>query len=451
MKKKQNYKNVLPNTYIPVLSKKVLYNVLTRLSKPSLIEFIHLWPKLKNTQPHIPPKTSFTQSEFNDKVSREAREFKKTINKLHKKKIIDKILFTYWHKGLNLLQLSQIDCQLIVDRPNSYYWGYSTVRDMNDNEVPISLDPVHFLDQLAFQLSKLYLSYVYICRHPKFPMVLIRIQAFDLHTKETESRRPHISSHKPYFFAIPLNSPHIIHSGGGDMIHNIVMEVVERSLPQDKTNILRLYTPENQRPIKSLESMHILKGNSRFANSLGSWSAYADNIVDMLPLQPTEKHKQLASPEEPINAQESPIERLKRVANLRFKGSEFGKLKSEKLFEDSRKSTRKRRNVYYTNDSDDEGEEEGNSGTSEFASIAPIQYSEFLIHEKVTPQDKERTSIKIKLSGTDVFAGLHELSVMTADPEEMILNPEDVPSWLTGEEGASVGQIIDSKFYSNIK
>ncbi|RLV94391.1 Central kinetochore subunit CHL4 [Spathaspora sp. JA1] len=444
--KKQTYDNVLPNTYIPILSKKTLYSILARLSKPSLVEFIHLWPKLTNTQPHIPANTSFTQHEFNAKVSRDAREFKKTIHKLHKKQIIDRIIYSYWYKGLNLLQLSQIDCQLMVDRPNSYVWGYSVVKDMHDQEVSVLLDPGKFLDQLALQLSKLYLSYVYVCRHPKFPMILVRIQVFDLQTNQITTgynrARPHISSHRPYFFAIPLNSPHIIQSSGGDMIHNIVMEVMERSLPQNKNNLLKLHTPENQKPIKSLESMHILKGNSRFSNSLGSWMAYADNIVDMLPLEPTEKHKALA----PIEPDNHDIDRLKRIANLRFKGSQSGKLKSEKLFDDNRKE-RKRKNTYYNVSDDEENQDDQeNNVVSEFASIVPIQYSEFLIREKV---NDERTSIKFKLSGTDVFAGLHELSVKTANPEEMIVNPEEIPSWLTGEEGASIGQIIDSKFYSN--
>ena len=37
--------------------------------------------------------------------------------------------------------------------------------------------------------------------------------------------------------------------------------------------------------------MNILKGNSRFGNSLGIWTPYADGTVDMLPLGAIEHHQ----------------------------------------------------------------------------------------------------------------------------------------------------------------
>ena len=45
-----------------------------------------------------------------------------------------------------------------------------------------------------------------------------------------------------------------------------------------------------------------------------------------------------------------------------------------------------------------------------------------------------------------MFGGLHELSVKSTEPEEIILNPEEVPNWLTGEEGASIGEIRNGNF-----
>ena len=49
-----------------------------------------------------------------------------------------------------------------------------------------------------------------------------------------------------------------------------------------------------------------------------------------------------------------------------------------------------------------------------------------------------------------MFGGLHELSVKSTEPEEIILNPEEVPNWLTGEEGASIGEIRNGNFYNKI-
>ena len=451
----RSYKNILPNTYVPYLGHKVLYNILDRLSKNSILQFIILWTKLKNTQPKPPSK--YTQQGFNKKIIKEVNEFRKSINRTPKRKLIDKIIFEYWTQGLNLLQISQIDCQLIVDKSNSTQsWIYSTVKDMHDKIVPISINPREFLDNLVKNLSSLYLSYIYICKHPKLPIILIRIQVFDLNGMDI-TEKPHIISHKAYFFGIFINSPHVVHSINNDaMVHGIVMEAFERSVPQSKNNLLKLITPENQFPVKSIQSMHILKGCDRFGNSLGIWTPYADGTVDMLPLGAVEDHQvsknevseagveNEAGTAENINSLK--LQRLKKIANLRFKGSLTGN-----------KQTSNEQPKLQQQDEDtnpDQAANEGHINDTEFDSIAPIQYAEFILREKTTVarteksiDDDGRTNIKFKITGSDVFGGLHELSVKSTEPEEIILNPEEVPNWLTGEEGATFGEIRNGNFY----
>ena len=112
---------------------------------------------------------------------KEVKEFQNDFNRIPKRRLIDKIIYEYWSQGLNLLQISQIDCQLIVDKStNAPPWVYSTVKDMNDENVPITINPSQFLQLLVENLTNLYLSYIYICKHPKLPIILIRIQVFDL-------------------------------------------------------------------------------------------------------------------------------------------------------------------------------------------------------------------------------------------------------------------------------
>lgn len=476
VKRENSRQNVLPNTYIPVLSKKILNNILSRLTRSSLLELMYIWPKLLNTQPNADKgQNTHRQKELNKKVSQEASQIKHSTSKFPKRKIIDKLLFEYWSNGLNLLQLSQVDCQLLVDRPNAYHWILSNVRDANNKEVPVLLNPKSFLDLLARELSLLYMTYIYVCRHPVFPLIIIRIQVFDLQpiNYSAEVNRPHISSHKPYFLAIPMNSPHIIHSIGNDMITNIVLQAVERNLPQDPRNLLKLITSPNQKPVKSLKSMHILHGNSRFGNSLGIWTPYADATVDMLPLGPLEKHNLLQERvggedvDDDINDNELDMKKLKQIANLRFKGSVNGKFKSDKLFDDNRtlKKLKKRRaRMYSTNlesSDDDYDAENATGGRNEYSSVAPVQYSEFSIKEeiKINPavqtnsilqdgdtEDEKRSLITMKLTGLDVFAGLHELSTKTTNKTDMIIDPAKIPCWLTGEERTSCGIIKDGKF-----
>lgn len=438
-------RNVLPNTYIPLLPKKTLFTVLSRLPNSALIELTHVWPKLLNTQPHL-DKENANQRDLNRAVAASALEMRQLPTKWPKKRIIDRILFDFWLRGLNLLQLSQVDCQLIVDRPKAYSWIKSTVKDALGNEVPLLLNPQTFLERLAADLSAVFMTYIYVCRHPSFPLIIIRIQVFDLQPVSGASRsaRPHITSQKAYFFAIPLNSPHIIHSPGSDMVAKIVMQVVERSLPQSPRNLLRLQTPENQKPIRSLESMHILNGSSRFGNSLGVWAPYADAIVDISPLQAVEEHSSLKT--SAIETSEG--ESLKQIANLRFKGSLDGQVTSQRLHDDNR-PLKKRKKGLYGPQEDENGDfaTEDYSRKSEFTSIAPIQFAEFVLQEPIDPlKEDSRSSVKIRLIGSDVFAGLHELSITKKGPQNAILHPTTIPSWLTGEEGESCGVIRDGKF-----
>lgn len=477
---------MLPNTYIPVLLKKVLGSIISRLPTKSIVQLALLWPKLVHTQPHLEgdDQSKHNQRLLNKEIIQEIKasyippeaaaaadatpsptSSASTWKLPVKRKLVDKILYEYWQRGLNLLQISQIDCQLIVDRPNAYYWILSTVRDRGGlgNEVPILLDPQRFLNDLAQDLNTLYMTYIYICKHPDYPLVIIRIQVFDLQpissstfsSKAVLNSNPHITSHKPYFIAIPMNSPHIIHSPGLSVVSKIVLQAVERNLSQDPTNILKLQATENQKPVRSLESMHILKGNSRFGSSLGAWTPYADGTVDALPLDTLQNHKLIAKDTSAKEVLETDDEwdKLKKIANLRFKGSVDGKLQSHRYYDDVKPASKRRKKfagaVSFNNFEetvDDGYEEVQNLDRNQFSSIAPLQYVEFTLQDAVSDKQEENSGIVLKLSGSDVFAGLHELSVQSIEKEKMILNPETVPGWFTGEEGVTSGAIKNGSF-----
>ena len=460
-------KNVLPNTYIPVLTQSTLINILLRLPRKALIELCYVWPKMVNTQPPLGPRQKgLHQRQWNKMISHDASEYRSN-GKVTKRRIIDKIIFDYWPKGLNLLQLSQIDCQMIVERPNSYSWIAATVKDSSKKEVPVLLEPQTFLDQLAKDLSNLFMNYIYVCRHPKFPLVIIRIQVFDLQpigSVDAVSNRPHIASHKPYFFAIPMNSPYIIHSPGNDLVNDIVMQAVEQNLSVGTKTILNIEVPENQKPIKSLEAMHILYGSSRFGNSLGIWTPYADDSIDISPLGKPEDHQeaQLQEKESTMDQesidQESTINDLKKIANLKFKGSVDGKVKSQELFdlapnaEPIRKRRKKTLDIYNAILDEEEQEDQHHEVPNEFTSIAPVQIVEFELQEKMNlandtnNEEDHYSSITMRLSGNDVFGGLHELSTSTSDKANQIIDPVKLPNWLTGEEGKTNGIIRNGRF-----
>jgi central kinetochore subunit Mis15/CHL4 len=206
--------------------------------------------------------------------------------------------------------------------------------------------------------------------------------------------------------------------------------------------------------------MHILNGSSRFGHSLGIWAPYADGTIDILPLGKPEDHSLLQrskyatpsdddadeiSSESENNDELNPkeLKRLKRIANLRFKGTTTGKYKSTKLFDDN--SVRRSRRLLDVPDSDEELEEE--RFVSEFASIAPLQHVTFKLEQNINKENpQEYTSISMSLTGLDVFAGLHELSVSTTNKDDAIVDPTTIPDWLTGQEGSSSGTVRNSTF-----
>lgn len=438
---KPKFSNILPNTYVPVLSKKVLATVLLRLPKSSILSLVLLWPQLKNTQPLL-RDAKLSQKEYNRLVRDEAKQMRAEGSKWKKAKLVDRILFEYWPNGLNLLQLAQIDCQLIVDNPNAYYWILSTVKDAWGAQASLSLDPLLFLNRLARELGKMFMSYIYVCTHPNMPLILIRIQVFDLlpfgrqSSRNPEMQKSHITSHKPYFLAVPMNSPHLIHSPGNDLVSEIVLQVVESSLSKSPREVLRLETPSSQKAVRSLESMHTLKGCSRFANSMGPWIPYADGEADISPLASLEDHPVILSQSEVCSSAE---EKLLKSANIRFKGTASGTIKSDVLFEDN-KSLRKRRKLHTE---DEEGLPPRTIRKSQFASIAPIRFAEFTIqndlpsHEHSNEDANGPSNVILKLVGNDVFAGLHELATKSTDPKKLVVDPSKLPGWLTGEEGIS--------------
>lgn len=421
---RKSRQNVLPNTYVPVLSKKALTTVLMRLPKRSLLELVQRWPQLANAQPNIEGAKPREIRRLSKQILETVRQWRSTSPGISKRTIVDTIVYEWWSNGLNLLQLSQIDCQLIVDRPTAYSWVYSTVRDFKGSEVAVSFDPGKFLDRLSMDLGTLFLSYIYVCRHPQLPLIIVRVQVFDIQPMVTvkNSSRPHISSHRPVLAAFPMNSSHIIHSPGEDAITNIIHQAIERSLPLSRGKPLSFVPNTDQAPVRSLESMHILHGSSRFSHSLGAWAPYADNTVDISPLGDSEEHTDSVG--KLVLQAASPLQELKTVANLRFKGTKDGTYKSNKLYDTV---TASKSRTSHTKD-DDEAE---NIIPSEYASIAPLQHHSFTLTEPVHEPGKE-ANIKITLAGSDVFAGLHELSVATTDESKMVIDPRSIPNWLTG-------------------
>ncbi|CAN3485700.1 inner kinetochore subunit Chl4p [Diutina catenulata] len=346
--------------------------------------------------------------------------------------------------GFSVKQIAQLDCQRIVDRPKTQGWSVATVVDQEGNPVPQQLRAGTLVREISKFLSAFYLTYIYTCRHPLLPVFLIRVQCYDL----TSNEKAPLVSQKPVFFAVPSNSPYIfITRSQRDKFSDVILQSLECALPQNQDNVLKIKQDKKMRKINSLQSLMVLYANSRYSNSLGSWTGYAAGSVESVPLATGEQNDQTSQ-----TTIESIAKQLARreaegdsvvglsarevQANYRFKGSAAGK-HAEVLYEETEEQKAKRLRM------DKElAEENGvDEPRSKYASLAPVQDVSYVIQE---PLNRTVTSgIRITFEGTDVFGGLHEAAVT---PGFEFLDPETMPTWLTGSEGANCGRIVKGEF-----
>ncbi|ODV88276.1 hypothetical protein CANARDRAFT_194018 [[Candida] arabinofermentans NRRL YB-2248] len=453
---------ILSNGYIPPISPALIAKELNKLSTESLFDLVELWTRLSVTQPKVTTaqrKEGIIQLDV-------IRDFQEVLHTLRaatspKRKLIDRLLVEFYPNGLNALQLAQIDIQLLVDKPTGFSWVSSTAKimtnstDIDDEEEKqeldefiFSLDSQSFLDRLIESLSSLYLTHIYISRHPQFHLIIVRLQMYEyVHLKKPSTGKasmgnkllPDILSRKPYYLAIPTSSPNLIHSASNadDLVSKLILQAVELTLSSPFRQI-KLFK-NNEAPVRTLQAMHILKGVSRFGQSLGSWAPYADGTVDISPLGDITNHKvfnpiQLKGGfdgnKKRLSKEDEELEHRKRVANLKFKGS-MTPLKSKVLYETTKVNT------------ENEDGNDDKTNKNDYSSLVPIQYGEFKIENKIEGSgNNDAPSIRLRLLGNDIFAGLHELAV------KGIVDPELIPSWMTGEEGVNIGVVKDGDFTS---
>ncbi|GMG18869.1 unnamed protein product [Ambrosiozyma monospora] len=392
----KNNTGILSNSYIPPLRKSLIAKELLKLSTESLFDVVQLWLSLDVTQPRI-TEYHIKQGLSRRDVIQNLKNFIQKIKKLkqpfqQKKKLIDRILVEYYSKGLNSLQLAQIDIQSMVEKPNSYTWVSSSAKIVTDvltgrvaeadasnlGDFVFSLDSQNFLDNLIKNLSNLYLTHIYISRHPTMPLIIIRIQMYELcHLKKKQLKKdePNLISRRPFYLIIPTSSSNLIHSvlDPTDVASKLILQSAEMTL---SSNLHRVKLIQNEEfPIKSLDAMHILKGVSRFGDSLGSWAPYADGTVDINPLDEPTNHmimKLGAKDDDDLDRheieEEKAMKRRKLVSNLRFKGTLKNEIKSDLLYE-TNKPNKKEKEKDFEN---------------EYQSIVPVQHFQNIIENPIS-------------------------------------------------------------------
>lgn len=445
----------LNGNYVPVIDKTLTIKKLTKIPLKSLCELVRKW---------------FTDFGSSDKISKvelenwlkEFEEFK--TGRLVLSKYVMKHMYP---KGLNLSQYAQLDITLMHHRPMLYSWRSSTAWDSSQRKHFIRIKPAHFVDNLRHDLQKIALSHIHISEHPSLPLIMCRIQLFnhpspsylteyDQNLRFEDGNRynnrqssppqypasqipfdgileGHLISRTPYFVAFPLNSPTLIHSPDDDIFSQTILQSIQKSISEIRPVLLKL---DDEKIVHSLESMHILNGPSRLTKSLGQWLPYVDSSFETSPLGEIKLHNAYLEENEKSkimllnkDSQQDNFKRKKtlELGKLKFTGSKDGRVvKSvyEKRYNKSEKIQKKNLNNY--------------------KSIIPTKNATFNITNTLKSSGTD-VKMKFTLTGTDVFAGIHEL----CDKEMVDIN--NISGWMTGENGIYSGHIINGDFQRDYK
>ncbi|CAR28626.1 hypothetical protein ZYGR_0S02600 [Zygosaccharomyces rouxii] len=416
----------LSDDFIPKQDRKVLLKKLGRLPLTVLCHLVEHWShKYDPANGMSPDKLAHIMSGY---LKRRA----------NRKTVVARILLEFWPQGLSLYQLAQIDSYTLVQRPNLLFWKSTTAIDPNGIKKVLNLDPNSFVHNLKEDIHRLYLSHIYIFKHPELPSIICRIQLFEPHNLVENGNEPNLISRSPYYVVFPMNSPNVIHSSDDDSYAQLILQSVQRTIAEKDPIVLR---QNDDPPVKSLETMHVLKGVSRYSNSLGPWSKYADADFDISPFDNYGNHISVKGKRvvTGVYDDDDPGSKRQRLENimLRFKGSKKG-VKAKKAYEVQRFNSR----MHHLQK--DFPKMDAADTVSKYASLIPVNKVNFVDKQDLS-DDRGQVSIRFKFRGNDVFGGLHELC------DEGNIDIDRVPGWLTGENGLDSGTILNGEFIKEEK
>ncbi|EDO18169.1 hypothetical protein Kpol_1031p77 [Vanderwaltozyma polyspora DSM 70294] len=443
----------IDDDFIPNFDRKLLLKQLLKLPLSTLCDLTINWTS----------KFGNSSNKNIDSLQGILEHYKR--KKVRRRVVASRILLEYWPLGLNLYQIAQIDCHLLIHKPNNYYWNSATAWKANNEKALLIINPDKFIKNLKEDLSKFYLSNIYIFKHPELPLIICRIQLFDFNNMfltALPERNPdgkndiqsieldvrtyqerELTSRRPFYVAFPENSSIVIHSSDSDSYAKLILQSVQKTLSERVPVLLK---PNEDTPVRSLDAMNVINGISRYSQAFGPWKNYADASFDISPFSKPNEHISINGKRIIINDDDDKsanssnvIKRIKLENNmLKFKGTKEGvrKINIEKSISERNKTGGLLSDIDVTTNK--------NKYPSPYTSLIPISKVEFTMINTIE-ESQEDVAIKFKLKGNDIFGGLHQLC------DQELIDVSKVPGWLAGENGISSGKIINGDFQKEFK
>jgi central kinetochore subunit Mis15/CHL4 len=463
-------------------TKPALVKALSRLSRSSLIDLALKWLESDNNPalyPYLESNRNLEEEAEEDYLyapAKDIEELRRTYEQLKNEKgtkrdVIDRILDGDWRRGISLQQVAMIDFQHLSENDTALRWtalklvllDEKSKDDLDNSNKPrkrrrISkeqhffpeIQPATFLSTLSSEISSLVKAHYHmhsIPQHSGSALPILRLHISDSPYTRVSNKDSSLflESARTLYIALPNSCPHIYVALSGPAASTKAKDAATATTKMDiaslKRTVLEAVPKALSRPqqrwsleptdltAKSLKAICALRGNERGGASGGAFSIFSEGEVDHSPLDPRADGDE-EKKEEGVKA----VKRRRKVLCERDGNVDAAKVVA--------KVAKKFGVVGIGKDHKAEAQTPANRELP----AAPALDRVFVRVEAGNNSDVSDSEMDFNLTitGNDVFAGLRQLAELGS------VDMDKIPSWMTGEEGASLitvrgGVVVDGK------
>lgn len=356
-----------------------------------------------------------------------------------KREVIDRILEGDWRNGISLRQLAMADLRYMDDHPASLRWtalelsrvGKQSSKAQQEDwsgAVP-RMQAATFVQALQREISPLVKAHYHLARSATLPLTFLRIFVVDSpYQSPMQAATVFTDSSRIIYVAFPDSCPFVytsIAASGSKTapstssvatdtrtLQRLVRDAIPKALSRPQA---RFALNATSLAAKNLATLLALRGPGRSTASNGAFSIFSDAALEGSPLDPRPSNTVL--PDEHIGIDLSDKENPDRDSTKR-KSVEGAAL--------SPVSKQRRLTVH------------SRFGTGSSLAPAPLDRLDIRLLDRPGAEDDDDSTlpaVSLTFSGSNVINGVRKLA------ELGLVDPERMPSWMTGEEGVSVATV----------
>ncbi|KAJ5747858.1 uncharacterized protein N7511_009554 [Penicillium nucicola] len=466
----------LPNNLRIPSSTPSLSKVLGKLSRQALLDLAFLWLDERNIAA-FPPYLQHDEENRPDDdealpypAAETVEEVRQTYEDLEdrkggKREVLERILEGDWRHGITLRQLAMADLRYMDDHPASLRWTALELsrigtKQKQPEDTPSAdwsgsvprMQAATFVQSLQREISPLVKAHYHLGRSGTLPLTILRIFVVDSpYQSPRQAAEIFTDSSRVIYVAFPDSCPFVytsITASTGSKAApapssvatdtRTLQRLVRDSIPKALSRPQERFTLKaTSLAAKNLPTLLALRGPGRSVSANGAFSVFADAVIEGSPLDP--RPSNTVTPEEHLKTSHlstTEEENDKETGNF---GEGFSKRKSTGNDITPLSPMSKKRCLAI----------HSRFGTSNSTlAPAPLDRLDIRILDKPGSEDSGEAedssastlpAISLNFAGSDVINGIRKLA------ELGIIDPERMPSWMTGEEGISVATIKNGR------